>query len=48
MPVTTALGLIGVAVFIVCTIALAAGVTWLVVKLSPAPEPKPKTDSGSS
>jgi hypothetical protein len=48
MPVTTALGLIGVAVFIACTIALAAGVTWLVVKLSPVPEPKPKTDSGSS
>jgi hypothetical protein len=48
MPVTTALGLVGVAVFIACTIGLAAGVTWLVVKLSPAPEPKPNTDSGTN
>jgi hypothetical protein len=31
-----ALGLIGFAVFIVVVIALAAGVTWLVVKISPA------------
>ena len=30
-----ALGLIGLAVFIVCVIALAAGITWLVVKISP-------------
>jgi hypothetical protein len=28
------------AVFIVCTITLAAGVTWLVVKISPNPEEK--------
>jgi hypothetical protein len=33
--VATALGLIGVVVFIVCVIALAAGVTWIVVKVSP-------------
>jgi hypothetical protein len=45
--VGTALGLLGVAVFIVCVIALAAGVTWLVVKLSPAPDSKPKPESGS-
>ena len=32
------LGLIGFAVFIVCTIALAAGVTWLVVRVSPLPK----------
>ncbi len=32
-----ALGLIAFAVFIVCTISLAAGVTWLVVKISPLP-----------
>jgi hypothetical protein len=38
--VATALGLIGVALFIACVIALAAGVTWLVVKLSPAPDKK--------
>jgi len=36
------LGLLGVAVFIVAVIALAAGVTWVVVKLVPAPGSKPK------
>jgi hypothetical protein len=30
------LGLIGMALFITVVIALAAGVTWLVVKVSPA------------
>jgi hypothetical protein len=40
--VATALGLVGVAVFIACVIALAAGVTWLVVRLSPNPESKQK------
>jgi hypothetical protein len=47
--VTTVLGLIGIAVFIVCVISLAAGVTWLVVKLSPlrSPGPSPAGDSGS-
>jgi hypothetical protein len=34
--VTTVLGLIGLVVFSACVIALAAGVTWLVVKLIPA------------
>jgi hypothetical protein len=34
----TVLGLIGLAVFIVAVIALAAGVTWLVVKISPSRE----------
>ena len=34
----TVLGLIGVVVFIVCVIALAAGITWLVVKISPKKE----------
>jgi hypothetical protein len=34
--VDAALGLIGMAVFIVATIALAAGVTWLVVKITPS------------
>lgn len=29
------LGLIGIAVFIVCVIGLAAGITWLVVRLTP-------------
>ena len=31
----TALGLVGLLLFIVAVIALAAGVTWLVVKISP-------------
>jgi hypothetical protein len=34
----TALGLIGLLVFIVCVIVLAAGITWLVVKVSPKRE----------
>jgi hypothetical protein len=32
---STVLGLLGVALFIPCVIALAAGVTWLVVRFSP-------------
>jgi hypothetical protein len=31
--VDTALGLLGLTVFVVCVIGLAAGVTWLVVKI---------------
>ncbi len=31
----TALGLLGMLVFIACVIALAAAVTWLVVRLTP-------------
>jgi hypothetical protein len=38
--VASALGLVGIAVFIACVIALAAGVTWLVVRISPSPEKK--------
>jgi hypothetical protein len=38
--VETALGLLGILVFIVCVVALAAGVTWLVVKISPNPNKK--------
>jgi hypothetical protein len=34
-PVSTVLGLIGVAIFIPSIIALAAALSWLVVKLSP-------------
>ena len=40
---TTALGLIGIALFIVAVIALAAGVTWIVVKLTPTRD-KTKTE----
>ena len=36
----TFLGLLGMAVFIPCVIALAAAMTWLVVKVSPAPSPE--------
>jgi hypothetical protein len=36
--VATFLGLVGIAIFIPCVVALAAGVTWLVVRLSPSPE----------
>jgi hypothetical protein len=41
--VTTVLGLIGMVFFIVGVIALAAGVTWVVVKLTPTRD-KPKTE----
>jgi hypothetical protein len=34
--VTNVLGLIGLAIFIVCIIGLAAAITWAVVKISPA------------
>ena len=38
-----ALGLLGIIIFATCVIGLAAGVTWLVVKISPAEKPdKPK------
>jgi hypothetical protein len=43
--VETVLGIIGLAVFVVFIISLAAGVTWIVVKLSPMPgakKPAPK------
>jgi hypothetical protein len=42
--VETVLGLIGLIVFIVCVISFAAGVTWLVVKVSPNPEDKRKKE----
>jgi hypothetical protein len=35
--VENVLGLLGIVLFIVCVIALAAGVTWLVVRVSPKP-----------
>ena len=34
------LGLLGLAIFIPCVIVLAAGVTWLVVRISPMPGSK--------
>jgi hypothetical protein len=40
--VENVLGIIGLAVFIACTVALAAGITWLVVRFSPNPDDKRK------
>jgi hypothetical protein len=40
--VDTVLGLLGLAVFIVFVVSLAAGVTWAVVRFSPSPSSKPK------
>ena len=36
----TVLGLIGMAIYLVAVISLAAGITWLVVKLSPSKSQK--------
>jgi hypothetical protein len=42
------LGLLGMAVFIVATIAVAAGVTWLVVKFTPSgPRKRPETPAAN-
>jgi hypothetical protein len=38
--VETVFGLFGLALFIVGVISLAAGVTWAVVKITPAEKPK--------
>jgi hypothetical protein len=35
------LGLLGMLVFCACVITLAAGITWLVVRFSPAKRPEP-------
>ena len=40
---TNVLGVIGILFFITCVIALAAGITWIVVKVSPT-----KTTAGPS
>jgi hypothetical protein len=42
------LGLVGIVVFCACVIALAAAVTWLVVKLSPTKEAKPAEPTGET
>jgi hypothetical protein len=41
------LGILLLAVFIVCVIAFSAGVTWIVVKVSPAKSAK-RQDGGAS
>ena len=40
MRVANVLGLIGLVLFIAGIIALAAGVTWVVVRVSPTPQSK--------
>jgi hypothetical protein len=41
----TVLGLIGMVIFIVATISLAAAITWVVVKVTPSgPRKKPKPE----
>ncbi len=43
----TILGLLGMLAYGACIIGLAAGVTWLVVKVSPAEKPqRPAEDAG--
>jgi hypothetical protein len=45
----TILGLLGMVVWIVSVMALAAGITYLVIKLSPGEKPKkPEQESASS
>jgi hypothetical protein len=44
----TVLGLVGIVVFCACVIALAAAITWLVVKLSPAKKAKPVEPAGET
>jgi hypothetical protein len=36
--VANVLGLVGIVAFIACVIALAAGITWLVIRVSPTPK----------
>jgi hypothetical protein len=43
--VDTALGLLGLIVFVVCVIALAASISWLVVKVSPKPKHERTNDT---
>jgi hypothetical protein len=46
--VENVLGLLGLALFIVCVISLAAGVTWLVVRFSPNPNNKKKKQAAEA
>jgi hypothetical protein len=39
-----ALGLLAFVVYIAVVVGVAAGITWLVVKLSPAKKPKPDAE----
>ncbi len=42
---TTVLGLLGVAIFIPTIIGIAAGMTWIVVKVSPSKKPEESSTS---
>jgi hypothetical protein len=43
------LGLLGMLVYAACIIGLAAGITWIVVKVSPSEKPeKPAADEAAS
>lgn len=42
----TVLGLIGIVFFIACVIVVAAGVTWLVVRLTPSQQGKTQPPAG--
>ncbi len=42
------LGLLGLALFIVSVISLAAGITWLVVRFSPNPNKKKKKEAAAA
>ena len=42
------LGLLGLIVYVVTIVSIAAGVTWLVVKLFPTQEKKKKADAPAS
>ena len=42
----TVLGLIGLALFVVGVIGIAAGITWLVIKISPTQRGKRATQTG--
>ena len=44
----TFLGIIGMAIWIVAVIALAAGITYVVVKLSPGDKPPKEPEASSS
>jgi hypothetical protein len=46
LVVDAILGLLGLVVFAVCVVTLAAAMTWVVVKVSPAPNKK-RSDSSS-
>jgi hypothetical protein len=41
------IGLLGLVVFSVCIVVLAAGMTWIVVKISPAPDAKRRREEST-